>query len=89
MQSCSLAFLYFEQKNDLDACSTSQGNIADGVGAYEKAVALNPGLKEAWFNMGQVSVALTHCADNLSLCPWLESGLVFDMGRSVWSSACV
>eukprot|EP00983_Pelagomonas_calceolata_P126706 1161332-Pelagomonas_calceolata.AAC.11 len=37
------------------SCSTSQGNISDGVAAYEKAVALNPELKEAWFNMGQVT----------------------------------
>jgi len=39
--------------NMLGLCSTSQGNISDGVAAYEKAVALNPELKEAWFNMGQ------------------------------------
>ena len=35
-------------------CSTSQGNIGQGVHAYQKAVALDPGYKEAWFNMGQV-----------------------------------
>ena len=40
--------------NVLGLCSTSQGDIRDGVKAYEKAVEANPKLKEAWVNMGQV-----------------------------------
>ena len=38
----------------LGLCSTSQGDIRDGARAYERAVELNPRLKEGWVNMGQV-----------------------------------
>lgn len=40
--------------NILGLCSTSQGDIREGVRAYERAVEINPRLKEAWINMGQV-----------------------------------
>ncbi len=43
--------------NVLGLCSTSQGDIRDGVKAYERATELNPKLKEAWVNMGQVGAA--------------------------------
>ncbi|GAX83792.1 hypothetical protein CEUSTIGMA_g11217.t1 [Chlamydomonas eustigma] len=39
--------------NVLGLCSTCQGDIRDGVAAYERAVQLKPDLKEAWLNMGQ------------------------------------
>ena len=44
----------------LGLCSTSQGDIRDGVRAYEKAVELNPKLKEGWVNMGQVCASREH-----------------------------
>ena len=34
-------------------CSTSMGDIRDGVAAYERAVALSPDMKEAWINLAQ------------------------------------
>lgn len=40
--------------NILGLCATSQGNIRQGVAAYEQAVKLKPELKEAWLNMAQV-----------------------------------
>ncbi len=40
----------------LGLCSTSLGDIREGVRAYERAVELNPRFKEAWVNMGQVSL---------------------------------
>lgn len=43
--------------NVLGLCFTSQGDIRDGVRAYERATELNPKLKEAWVNMGQVGAA--------------------------------
>ncbi|KAG2493602.1 hypothetical protein HYH03_008119 [Edaphochlamys debaryana] len=43
----------YQAWNVLGLCSTSQGNIRDGVRAYEKAVELNPKHKESWVNMGQ------------------------------------
>lgn len=40
--------------NVFGLCSTSQGNIRDGVLGYERALALKPDLKEAWLNMAMV-----------------------------------
>ncbi len=40
--------------NVMGLCSTSQGDIRDGVAAYERAVQLKPDLKECWLNMAQV-----------------------------------
>jgi tetratricopeptide (TPR) repeat protein len=39
--------------NVLGLCATSQGDIRDGVAAYERAVALKPDLKEGFLNMAQ------------------------------------
>lgn len=39
--------------NVLGLCSTSQGDIRDGVAAYQKALKLKPDLREAWLNMAQ------------------------------------
>ena len=33
-------------------CHTSLGDIAEGVRCYEQAIKLQPGLREAWINMG-------------------------------------
>ncbi|KAG1678967.1 hypothetical protein FOA52_013030 [Chlamydomonas sp. UWO 241] len=39
--------------NVMGLCATSQGDIGDGVAAYERAVALKPDLKEGFLNMAQ------------------------------------
>lgn len=35
----------------LGLCHTSQGDLQDGIKAYEKALRLDPGLKDAWSNL--------------------------------------
>jgi Tfp pilus assembly protein PilF len=56
--------------NVLGLCSTCQGDIRDGVAAYERAVQLKPDLKEAWLNMGQVKSPSVHSgpSKHLQLC---------------------
>jgi tetratricopeptide (TPR) repeat protein len=37
--------------NMLGLCYTSQGDLQDGIKAYERALRLDPGLKDAWSNL--------------------------------------
>ena len=37
--------------NMLGLCYTSQGDLQDGIRAYERALRLDPGLKDAWSNL--------------------------------------
>ena len=48
--------------NQLGLCRTGMGDISDGVAAYRRAIALQPRMLDAWFNMAQAykEVRLRH-----------------------------
>jgi tetratricopeptide (TPR) repeat protein len=47
--------------NMLGLCYTSQGDLQDGITAYEKALRLDPGLKDAWSNLATAHKEVRFC----------------------------